>query len=88
MAALARWCVRHRLAAVLLWLLAFGRVTAAAAVTGSGVLERLRGPRHRVGPCDFSCSRRRFRASAATATTVVWRTSPGSVRAAGSSNRP
>ena len=32
MAALARWCVRHRLVAVLLWLLALGG-TAAAAVT-------------------------------------------------------
>ena len=35
MAALARWCVRHRLVVVLLWLAAFGGVTAAAAVTGS-----------------------------------------------------
>ena len=30
MAALARWCVRHRLVAVLLWLLALGGITAAS----------------------------------------------------------
>ncbi|MFJ3666563.1 MMPL family transporter [Streptomyces sp. NPDC090106] len=35
MAALARWCVQRRLVAVLLWLLAFGGVTAGAAVAGS-----------------------------------------------------
>ncbi|MFE1026407.1 MMPL family transporter [Streptomyces sp. NPDC058818] len=35
MAALARWCVQRRLVAVLLWLLAFGGVATAAAVTGS-----------------------------------------------------
>jgi hypothetical protein len=34
-AALARWCVRRRLVVVLLWLLALGGVSAAAAVTGS-----------------------------------------------------
>lgn len=35
MAALARWCVRHRLLAVLLWLTALGGVSAAAGVAGS-----------------------------------------------------
>ncbi|MFH8992504.1 MMPL family transporter [Streptomyces sp. NPDC017940] len=35
MAALARWCVRHRLLAVLLWLLALGSTAAAAAAVGS-----------------------------------------------------
>lgn len=35
MAALARWCVRHRLVAVLLWLLALGSTAAAAAAVGS-----------------------------------------------------
>ncbi|MFD9882220.1 MMPL family transporter [Streptomyces alboflavus] len=35
MAALARWCVRHRLVAVLLWLLALGGTAAAAAAVGS-----------------------------------------------------
>src|ERR1044072_716573 len=34
-AALARWCVRHRLVAVLLWLLPFAGATAGAAVAGS-----------------------------------------------------
>ncbi|GAA2931074.1 MMPL family transporter [Streptomyces enissocaesilis] len=35
MAAIARWCVRHRFAAVLLWLLALGAVAGAAGVAGS-----------------------------------------------------
>ncbi|MEV0439201.1 MMPL family transporter [Streptomyces spectabilis] len=35
MAALARWCVKHRLVAVLLWLLALGSTAAAAAAVGS-----------------------------------------------------
>ncbi|MGW0547827.1 MMPL family transporter [Streptomyces altiplanensis] len=35
MAAIARWCVRHRFAAVLLWLLALGTVAGAAGVAGS-----------------------------------------------------
>ncbi|MEV7421816.1 MULTISPECIES: MMPL family transporter [unclassified Streptomyces] len=35
MAALARWCVHHRLLAVLLWLFALGGVSTAAMVTGS-----------------------------------------------------
>ncbi|QCX79305.1 Membrane protein YdfJ [Streptomyces sp. YIM 121038] len=35
MAALARWCVQHRLVAVLLWLLALGSTATAAAVVGS-----------------------------------------------------
>ncbi|MGW0560775.1 MMPL family transporter [Streptomyces sp. NPDC003016] len=34
MAAIARWCVRHRFAAVLLWLLALGTVAGAAGVAG------------------------------------------------------
>ncbi|MFI8929764.1 MMPL family transporter [Streptomyces sp. NPDC053474] len=35
MAALARWCVQHRLVAVLLWLLALGGTATAAAAVGS-----------------------------------------------------
>ncbi|WP_172382217.1 MMPL family transporter [Streptomyces sp. MNP-20] len=35
MAALARWCVQHRLVAVLLWLLALGSTATAAAAVGS-----------------------------------------------------
>ncbi|MFG2311873.1 MMPL family transporter [Streptomyces sp. NPDC048566] len=44
MAALARWCVQHRLVAVLLWLAAFGGVTAAAAVTGSAYSNDYEAP--------------------------------------------
>ena len=44
MAALARWCVRNRLVSVLLWLLAFGGVTAAAAVTGSAASHHSAAP--------------------------------------------
>lgn len=35
MAAIARWCLRHRLIAVLLWLLALGTAAAAAGTAGS-----------------------------------------------------
>ncbi|MFJ2671028.1 MMPL family transporter [Streptomyces sp. NPDC087525] len=44
MAALARWCIRHRLLAVLLWLLALGGVSTAAGVLGSSYSNDYEAP--------------------------------------------
>ncbi|MGX9886421.1 MMPL family transporter [Streptomyces sp. NPDC002276] len=81
MAALARWCVRHRLAAVLLWLLAFGGVTAAAAVTGSAYSNDYEAPGTESGRAT-QLLKEAFPGLGGDSDTVVWRTSPGSVRAA------
>ncbi|WP_406121790.1 MMPL family transporter [Streptomyces sp. NBC_00989] len=82
MAALARWCVRHRLAAVLLWLVAFGGVTAAAAVTGSAYSNDYEAPGTESGRAT-ELLKEGFPGLGGDSDTVVWRTSPGSVRAAG-----
>ncbi|MFI6459812.1 MMPL family transporter [Streptomyces sp. NPDC050538] len=81
MAALARWCVRHRLVAVLLWLLAFGGVTAAAAVTGSAYSNDYEAPGTESGRAT-QLLKEGFPGLGGDSDTVVWRTSPGSVRAA------
>ncbi|MEV6485288.1 MMPL family transporter [Streptomyces sp. NPDC051576] len=81
MAALARWCVRHRLAAVLLWLLAFGGITAAAAVTGSAYSNDYEAPGTESGRAT-QLLKEGFPGLGGDSDTVVWHTSPGSVRAA------
>ena len=81
MAALARWCVRHRLVAVLLWLLAFGGVTAAAAVTGSAYSNDYEAHGTESGRAT-QLLKQGFPDLGGDSDTVVWRTSPGSVRAA------
>ncbi|WP_405950763.1 MMPL family transporter [Streptomyces prunicolor] len=80
MAALARWCVRHRLVAVLLWLLAFGGVTAAAAVAGSAYSNDYEAPGTESGRAT-QLLQEGFPGLGGDSDTVVWRTSPGSVRA-------
>ncbi|RMB84341.1 MMPL family transporter [Streptomyces shenzhenensis] len=81
MAALARWCVRHRLVAVLLWLLAFGGVTAAAAVTGSAYSTSYEVPGTEAGRAGELLSAG-FPGLGGDSDTVVWRTGSGGVRAA------
>ncbi|MET7569758.1 MMPL family transporter [Streptomyces sp. NPDC005492] len=81
MAALAHWCVRHRLAAVLLWLLAFGGITAAAAVTGSAYSNDYEAPGTESGRAT-QLLKEGFPGLGGDSDTVVWHTSPGSVRAA------
>ncbi|MER6207996.1 MMPL family transporter [Streptomyces sp. NPDC001642] len=81
MAALARWCVRHRLVAVLLWLVAFGGVTAAAAVTGSAYSNDYEAPGTESGRAT-QLLKESFPGLGGDSDTVVWRTAPGSVRAA------
>ncbi|MCX4883748.1 MMPL family transporter [Streptomyces sp. NBC_00847] len=81
MAALARWCVRHRLVAVLLWLLAFGGVSAAAAVTGSAYSNDYEAPGTESGRA-MQLLQDGFPGFGGDSDTVVWHTTPGSVRAA------
>ncbi|WP_328432130.1 MMPL family transporter [Streptomyces sp. NBC_00453] len=81
MAALARWCVRHRLVAVLLWLLAFGGVSAAAAVTGSAYSNDYEAPGTESGRA-MQLLQEGFPGFGGDSDTVVWHTTPGSVRAA------
>ncbi|MFE2043282.1 MMPL family transporter [Streptomyces sp. NPDC059477] len=81
MAALARWCVRHRLVAVLLWLLAFGGMTAAAAVTGSAYSNDYEVPGTESGRAT-QLLQQGFPGLGGEDATVVWHTASGSVRAA------
>ncbi|KAB1985627.1 MMPL family transporter [Streptomyces triticiradicis] len=82
MAALARWCVQHRLVAVLLWLLAFGGVTAAAAVTGSAYSNDYEVPGTESGRATQLLNSG-FPGLGGDSDTVVWHTDSGTVRSAG-----
>ncbi|MEU6771926.1 MMPL family transporter [Streptomyces sp. NPDC046759] len=82
MADLARWCVRHRLIAVLLWLLAFGGVTAAAAVAGSSYSNDYKVPGTESGRAE-QLLKEGFPGLGGDSDTVVWHTGTGTVRAAG-----
>ncbi|MGP4045206.1 MMPL family transporter [Streptomyces sp. 2A115] len=82
MAALARWCVRHRLVVVLLWLLALGGVSAAAAVTGSAYSNDYEVPGTESGSAT-QLLQDGFPGSGGDSDTVVWHSgSGGTVRAA------
>ncbi|EGX54719.1 integral membrane export protein [Streptomyces zinciresistens K42] len=81
MAALARWCVRRRLVAVLLWLLAFGGVTAAAAVAGTAYSNDYEVPGTESGRATQLLADG-FPGLGGDGDTVVWRTGTGTVRAA------
>ncbi|MFD8929943.1 MMPL family transporter [Streptomyces mirabilis] len=76
MAALARWCVRHRLVTVLLWLLALGGVSAAAAVAGSAYSNNYEVPGTESGRAE-RLLRQGFPGLGGDSDTVVWRTGPG-----------
>ncbi|KMS75488.1 membrane protein [Streptomyces viridochromogenes] len=81
MAALARWCVQRRLVAVLLWLLAFGGVTAAAVVTGSAYSNDYQVPGTESGRAT-ELLEDGFPGLGGDSGTVVWHTASGTVRAA------
>ncbi|MBV7699187.1 MMPL family transporter [Streptomyces sp. TRM70350] len=81
MAALARWCVRNRLTAVLLWLLAFGGVAAAATATGTAYSNDYQVPGTESGRAG-QLLKEGFPDLGGAAGTVVWHTETGSVRAA------
>ncbi|MFJ6659328.1 MMPL family transporter [Streptomyces sp. NPDC091377] len=81
MAALARWCVRHRLVTVLLWLLAFGGVSAAAGVMGSAYSNDYEVPGTESGRAT-QLLQQGFPGLGGDDASVVWHTASGSVRAA------
>ncbi|MFC7938926.1 MMPL family transporter [Streptomyces sp. NPDC057387] len=80
MAALARWCVQHRLAAVLLWLLAFGGVATAATVAGSAYSNDYGIP-DTGSDRAYRLLESRFPDLGGDSDTIVWHTSSGTVRA-------
>jgi len=79
-AALARWCVQRRLVVVLLWLLAFGGVTAAAAVTGSAYSNDYEVPGTESGRAT-QLLREGFPGLGGDSDSIVWHTTSGTVRA-------
>ncbi|WP_329334401.1 MMPL family transporter [Streptomyces sp. NBC_00663] len=83
MAALARWCVRRRLVVVLLWLLALGGVSTAAALTGSAYSNDYEVPGTESGRAT-QLLQEGFPQLGGDSDTVVWHTTSGTagVRAA------
>ncbi len=81
MAVLARWCVRHRLVVVLVWLAAFAGVTAAAAVAGSAYSNDYEVPGTESGRAS-QLLEKGFPGLGGDTDTVVWHTGSGTVRAA------
>ncbi|MEV7088089.1 MMPL family transporter [Streptomyces sp. NPDC093085] len=82
MAALARWCVTHRLLVVLLWLLALGGVSGAAAVAGTAYSDDYEVPGTESGRATALLATA-FPGLAGDSDTIVWHTERGSVRDAG-----
>ncbi|MEV1063789.1 MMPL family transporter [Streptomyces sp. NPDC050263] len=81
MAALARWCVRNRLLAVLLWLLALGATAGAAVVTGTAYSNDYEVPGTESGRAT-QLLEEGFPDLGGDSDTVVWHTASGTVRAA------
>ncbi|MFB7709650.1 MMPL family transporter [Streptomyces sp. NPDC056105] len=81
MAALARWCARHRLVVVLLWLLALGGTSAAAAVAGSSYSNDYEAPGTESGRATQLLNDG-FPGLGGDSDTVVWHTDGSMVRAA------
>ncbi|WP_394430158.1 MMPL family transporter [Streptomyces sp. SGAir0957] len=81
MAALARWCVRHRLVVVLLWLLALGGTSAAAAVAGSAYSNDYEAPGTESGRATHLLDEG-FSGLGGDSDTVVWHIEGSTVRAA------
>ncbi|MZD09244.1 MMPL family transporter, partial [Streptomyces sp. SID5785] len=81
MAALARWCVRHRLVVVLLWLLALGGTAAAAAVAGSAYSNDYEAPGTESGHATRLLNEN-FAGLGGDSDTVVWHVDGSTVRAA------
>ncbi|MFF6776207.1 MMPL family transporter [Streptomyces sp. NPDC012637] len=81
MAAIARWCVKHRLVAVLLWLLALGGVVTGAALAGSAYSNDYEVPGTESGRATALLDKG-FHGAGGDTDTIVWHTDRGSVRAA------
>ncbi|MCL6737523.1 MMPL family transporter [Streptomyces neyagawaensis] len=81
MAALARWCVRHRLVAVLLWLLAFAGTAAGAVAAGAAYSNDYKTPGTESSRATELLSEG-FPGLSGDNATVVWHTDDGTVRSA------
>ncbi|PSM37858.1 hypothetical protein C6Y14_40230 [Streptomyces dioscori] len=81
MAALARWCVQHRLVALLLWLTALGGTATAALVAGSAYSNDYQVPGTESGRAA-ELVQDNFPGLGGDSDTVVWHSTPGTVRAA------
>ncbi|WP_328378762.1 MMPL family transporter [Streptomyces sp. NBC_00440] len=86
MAAIARWCIRHRLLTVLLWLLALGGTAAAAGFAGSAYSNDYEVPGTESGRATALLDQG-FHGQGGDSDTIVWHTAQGSVRASGVEQR-
>ncbi|MFE4692838.1 MMPL family transporter [Streptomyces sp. NPDC056749] len=82
MAAIARWCLRHRLAAVLIWLVALGGVATAAGFTGSAYSNDYEVPGTESGRAG-ELLQAGFEDLGGDTATVVWHTPDSTVRDGG-----
>ncbi|MER7950316.1 MMPL family transporter [Streptomyces sp. NPDC096079] len=80
MAAIARWCLRHRLVVVLLWLLALGGTAAGATLAGSAYSNDYEAPGTESGRATALLDRG-FHGLGGDSDTIVWHSDRGSVRA-------
>ncbi|MFE6977024.1 MMPL family transporter [Streptomyces sp. NPDC057682] len=80
MAAIARWCVTHRLLAVLLWLLALGGTAAAAGFAGSAYTNDYEAPGTESGQAS-QLLKSGFTHLGGDTDTLVWHTDDSTVRA-------
>ncbi|ROQ65849.1 RND superfamily putative drug exporter [Streptomyces sp. 840.1] len=81
MAAIARWCIAHRLVAVLIWLLALGGTAAGAAVAGSSYTNDYEAPGTESGQAA-ALLKSGFTNLGGDTDTIVWHTDDSTVRAA------
>ncbi|MEU6984893.1 MMPL family transporter [Streptomyces sp. NPDC046324] len=86
MAAIARWCIKHRLVAVLLWLTVLGGSVAGASVAGSAYSNDYEVPGTESGRAT-ALLEKGFPGSGGDSNTIVWHTDQGSVRATGVEQR-
>ncbi|MFF5723780.1 MMPL family transporter [[Kitasatospora] papulosa] len=82
MAAIARWCLRHRLAAVLIWLVALGGVATAAGFAGSAYSNDYEVPGTGSGRAG-ELLQAGFEDLGGDTATVVWHTPDSTVRDGG-----
>ncbi|MGW3560505.1 MMPL family transporter [Streptomyces sp. NPDC000963] len=80
MAAIARWCIRHRLVAVLLWFLALGGAGTGAILAGNAYSNDYEVPGTESGRAT-TLLERGFHGLGGDEDTIVWHTERGSVRA-------
>ncbi|MCM2411525.1 MMPL family transporter [Streptomyces sp. RKAG290] len=81
MAAIARWCIAHRLLAVLIWLLALGGTAAAAGFAGTSYTNDYEAPGTESGRAA-ALLKSGFTNLGGDTDTIVWHTDDSTVRAA------